>query len=87
VNRADGLVLVEYFELKPAYLAVISKHSVMNNRFISDGFTTIVDLELLSPLIAESALLDNRSLQPATCSPQILIMRGSYTRAFRRHGE
>jgi hypothetical protein len=70
VNRADGLALVEYFELKPTYLAVISKHKVMNNRFIGNGFTTVVDLELLSPFIAESALLDSRSPQPAACSLQ-----------------
>jgi hypothetical protein len=44
-----------------AYLAVISKHTAMNSRFIRVRFATAVDPELLSPLIAESALPDSRS--------------------------
>jgi hypothetical protein len=60
VNRADSFALVEYFELKPAYLAVISKHPAMNNRSIRVGFATRIDSEQLSPLLAESAILDRR---------------------------
>jgi hypothetical protein len=43
VNREEKFALIEYFELKSAYLAVTSKRNVMENRFIRVGFAVDIN--------------------------------------------
>jgi hypothetical protein len=75
VNRAEKFALVEFFELKPAYLAVISKRPVMDNRLVRVGFALPVDERQLEPLREESALLEQR--KAVVPEPLVFTIQGS----------